>query len=69
MRTAVRPLERHADDRDLPLEHHQLMTEKKNLDLLLPLRATPKNEQLKKSPQRPVHQRHRNALRPTGHDR
>jgi hypothetical protein len=35
---------------DLPLEHHQLMTEKKNLDFLLPLRATPENDELEQAP-------------------
>jgi hypothetical protein len=53
---------------DLALQHPQLMTEEQNLDLLLSLRAAPENEQLEESPQRPVQQRHRNALRPTRHD-
>jgi hypothetical protein len=41
---------------NLALKHPQLVTEQQNLDFLLPLRATPKNEQLKQSPQRPVEQ-------------
>jgi hypothetical protein len=43
--------------RDLPLKQPKLMTEKKNLDLLLPLRATPKNDQLEHAPKRPIQQR------------
>jgi hypothetical protein len=42
---------------DLSLQHPQPVTEQQNLDLLLPLRATPKNEQHKQSTQRPVEQR------------
>jgi len=53
----------------LALKHHQLMAKKKNLDFLLPLRATPENEQLQESPQRPIQQRRRNTLGPTRHDR
>lgn len=54
---------------DLTLQHPQLVPEQQNLDLLLPLRATPEYEQLKESPERPVDQRDRDALGPTRHDR
>jgi hypothetical protein len=54
---------------NLTLQHPQLMAEQENLDLLLPLGATPEHEQLKDSPQRPVEQRNRDALGPTRHDR
>jgi hypothetical protein len=54
---------------DLTLQHPQLMAEQLNLDLLLALGATAEHEQLEQSPQRPVEQRDRNALRPTRHDR
>jgi len=45
------------------------MTEQQNLDLLLPLRATPENDQLEQAPKRPIQQRNRNALKPTRHER
>jgi hypothetical protein len=54
---------------DLTLQHLQLMAEQENLDLLLPLRTTPKHEQLKEPPKRPVEERKRDALRPARHDR
>ena len=39
---------------NLPLQHPQLVAQQQNLDLFLPLRATPQHEQLEESPQRPV---------------
>jgi hypothetical protein len=38
----------------LPLKHLQLVTEQQNLDLLLPLRTTPDDEQLEQPPRRRV---------------
>jgi hypothetical protein len=46
-----------------------MVAEQQNLDLLLPLGATPEHEQLEESPERPVEQRNRDALRPPHHDR
>jgi hypothetical protein len=54
---------------DQALQHLQLVAEQQNLDLLLPLGATAKYEQLEEPTQRPVEQRDRNALAPTRHDR
>jgi hypothetical protein len=43
--------------------------QQQDLNLLLPLRATPKHDQLEQSPKRPVHERQDHALRTTRHRR
>ena len=51
------------------LQHPQLVAQKQDLDLLLPLRATPQNDQLKQPSQRPIHKREEHTPRTTRHRR
>src|SRR5262249_26977350 len=52
---------------DLTLQHTKLVAQKQDLDLLLPLRPTPKRNQLEQPAQRPLRERENHAPRTTRH--
>jgi hypothetical protein len=52
---------------DLTLQHTKLVAQQQDLDLLLPLRPTPKRNQLEQPAQRPVRERENHAPRTTRH--
>ena len=51
----------------LTLEHEKLMAQQQDLDLLLPLRAKPQNDQLEQAPQRPIQKRQNHTPRTPRH--
>jgi len=55
--------------RDLTLQYPQLVPQKQDLDLFLPLRTMPEHDQLQQPAQRPVHERQNDAPRTTPHRR
>ena len=54
---------------DLTLQHAKLVAQQQDLDLLLPLGATPEHDELEQPPQRPIEKRQHHTLTTTRHRR
>ena len=57
------------DTADLTLQHEKLMAQQQDLDLFLPPRPTPHDDQLEQPPQRPIQKRERDPIRTAYHRR